>query len=58
MKILAVQVAISGAQLRYSTVEILGYGSQGDRDYLIVYGEPGELVEIACCRKTLICRKR
>ncbi len=27
--------------------EILSYGSLGERDYLIVYGEPGELAEIA-----------
>jgi hypothetical protein len=47
MKILPLQIAISGAQLRYSTAEILSYGSLGERDYLIVYGEPGELAEIA-----------
>ena len=47
MKMLPVQVAIHGAQLRYSTAEILASGSQGDRSYLIVYGEPGEPVEIA-----------
>lgn len=47
MKMLPVEVAISGAQLRYSTAEILDYGSQGDQDYLIVYGKPGDLAEIA-----------
>jgi hypothetical protein len=47
MKMLPVQVAIHGGQLRYSTAEILASGSQGDRNYLIVYGEPGELAEIA-----------
>lgn len=47
MKMLPLQVAISGAQLCYSTAEILSYGSLGERNYLIVYGEPGELVEIA-----------
>jgi Beta-galactosidase, domain 2/Glycosyl hydrolases family 35/Beta-galactosidase jelly roll domain len=47
MKILPVQVTIPGGQLRYSTAEILSYGSHGDRDYLIVYGESGEAAEIA-----------
>jgi hypothetical protein len=47
MKMLPVQVGIPGAHLRYSTAEILASGSQGDRNYLIVYGEPGELAEIA-----------
>lgn len=47
MKMLPLQVAMPGAQLCYSTAEILSYGSLGERDYLIVYGEPGELAEIA-----------
>ena len=47
MKMLPVQVALGGGQLRYSTAEILASGSQGDRNYLIVYGEPGESAEIA-----------
>lgn len=47
MKILPVQVAIPGGQLRYCTAEILSYGTYGDRNYLVVYGEPGESAEIA-----------
>ena len=52
MKMLPVQIAIAGAQLRYSTAEILSIGSLGERDYLIVYGEPGELTEIALAAET------
>lgn len=47
MKILPIGVSIAGTYLRYSTAEILSYGTLGERDYLIVYGEPGELAEIA-----------
>lgn len=47
MKMLPVQVALGGGQLRYSTAEIIASGSQGARHYLIVYGEPGEPAEIA-----------
>jgi hypothetical protein len=47
MKMLPLQIDISGVRICYSTAEILSYGSFGERDYLIVYGEPGELVEIA-----------
>jgi hypothetical protein len=47
MKLMPVEVPISGGQLRYSTAEFLACGRLGDRDFLIVYGDPGELAEIA-----------
>jgi Glycosyl hydrolases family 35/Beta-galactosidase, domain 2 len=47
MKMLAVQVPVPGGQIRYSTAEILSYGYNPDRGYLLVYDEPGSLVEIA-----------
>lgn len=47
MKLMLVDVPISGGQLCYSTAEFLACGRLGDRDYLIVYGDPGELAEIA-----------
>ncbi len=46
MKMLPVQVAIPGSQLRYSTAEVLASGLNLDRHFLIVYDEPGRLVEI------------
>lgn len=46
MKMLPVQVPIAGAHLRYSTAEVLAHGLNLDRHYLIVYDEPGRLVEI------------
>ncbi len=42
-----VQVAIPGGKLRYSTAEIIAQGSNGKRDFLIVYDEPGRVAEIA-----------
>jgi hypothetical protein len=47
MKVLAVEVPIPGGHLRYSTAEILDYGSNGDRSYLVIYDDPGQLVEVA-----------
>ncbi len=47
MKIMPVQVPITGAQLHYSTAEVLAYGRNGVLDFLIVYDEPGSLVELA-----------
>jgi hypothetical protein len=47
MKIMPVQVPITGAQLLYSTAEVLAHGRNGDRDVLMVYDEPGSLVELA-----------
>jgi hypothetical protein len=47
MKILPVQVPIAGGHLRYSTAEVLAYGSCGDRGFLLVYDAPGGLAEIS-----------
>jgi hypothetical protein len=47
MKILAVQVPIAGGRLRYSTAEVLAHGKSGDRSFLVIYDEPGSLVEVA-----------
>ncbi|MGB7200196.1 MAG: beta-galactosidase [Acidobacteriaceae bacterium] len=47
MKVLAVQVPIPGGHLRYSTAEILSHGANGDRPYIVIYDDPGQLVEIA-----------
>ena len=51
MKVLAVQVPIPGGQVRYTTAEILSYGSNGGRPYLVIYDDPGQLVEIALAAK-------
>jgi Glycosyl hydrolases family 35/Beta-galactosidase, domain 2/Beta-galactosidase, galactose-binding domain len=45
MKMFPVQVQITGGQLRYSTAEILTHGTLLDRDFLILYDDPGNLVE-------------
>jgi len=47
MKMLAVQVPIAGGTLRYSTAEILAHGFNLDRTFLILYDDPGRLVEIS-----------
>jgi len=47
MKMLPVQVPIAGGHLRYSTAEVLGCGSCGDRSFLLVYDVPGSLVELS-----------
>jgi len=46
MKMLAVQVPLAGGHLRYCTAEVLAQGLNLDRPYVIVYDEPGRLVEI------------
>ncbi len=46
MKMLPVQVPIAGSQIRYTTAEVLAHGLNLDRHYLILYDEPGRLVEI------------
>ncbi|MBZ5513824.1 MAG: beta-galactosidase [Acidobacteriia bacterium] len=46
MKMLPVQIPIPGSTLRYTTGEVLAAGLLLDRHYLIVYDEPGRLVEI------------
>ena len=47
MKIMPVQVPITGAQLHYSTAEVLAHGRNGTSNFLIIYDEPGALVELA-----------
>jgi hypothetical protein len=44
MKMLPVQIPIGDHVLRYTTGEVLGYGESG-RPYLVIYDEPGRLVE-------------
>jgi hypothetical protein len=46
MKMVPVQVPVTGGKLRYSTAEVLTHGSILDREFLIVYDEPGRLAEI------------
>jgi hypothetical protein len=47
MKMLPVQIDTPGAKLRYTTAEVLAYGVNLDRPYLLLYDEPGRLVEFA-----------
>jgi Glycosyl hydrolases family 35/Beta-galactosidase, domain 2/Beta-galactosidase jelly roll domain len=47
MKMLPVQVPIAGGHLRYSTAEVLAYGSCEDRGFLLVYDAPGCLAELS-----------
>lgn len=47
MKMLQVELPFAGGQIRYSTAEVLTHGSVGERKYLVVYDDPGMLVEIA-----------
>ena len=47
MKMLPVQVPISGGRLRYTTAEVLDYGQNADRDFLILYDVPGRVAELA-----------
>jgi Beta-galactosidase, domain 2/Beta-galactosidase second all-beta domain len=47
MKMLAVQVPLETSTLRYSTSEVLAHGLSLDREFLILYDEPGRLAEIA-----------
>jgi hypothetical protein len=44
MKMLPVQIHIGDTVLRYSTAEVLAY-DEGRRPYLVLYDEPGRLVE-------------
>lgn len=45
MKMFPVQVPITGGHLRYSTAEILTHGTVLDRDFVILYDDPGSLLE-------------
>ncbi len=47
MKMLPVQIPITGSTLRYSTAEVLAHGLIVDRHYLVVYDDPGRLAEIS-----------
>ncbi|PYV23577.1 MAG: hypothetical protein DMG24_13595 [Acidobacteria bacterium] len=47
MKMIPVHVPIPGGVLCYSTAEILAHGHNADRDFLIVYYDPGRVAEIA-----------
>ncbi len=46
MKMLPVQIAVPGGHLRYTTAEVFAAGELAGREYLIVYDQPGRLVEI------------
>ena len=46
MKMLPVQLDIPGGALRYSTAELLATGKVQEKQYLILYDEPGRLVEV------------
>lgn len=47
MKMLPVEIPVAGAHIRYSTAEILTYGTIGHRNTLVIYDDPGSVVEIA-----------
>lgn len=47
MKMLAVQMPFAGGHIRYCTAEILTSGNIGGRNGLLIYDDPGSLVEIA-----------
>jgi hypothetical protein len=47
MKMLPVQIPIPGSTLRYSTADVLAAELLLDRHYLIVYDQPGRLVEFS-----------
>jgi hypothetical protein len=46
MKMLPVQIPISGGRLCYSTGEMLTHGVNLDRDFLILYDVPGRILEM------------
>jgi hypothetical protein len=47
MKALPVCVPVAGTRLLYTSAETLSQGANGDRHFLVVYDQPGRLVEIA-----------
>ncbi len=51
MKMLPVQIPISGGRLCYSTGELLAHGVNLDRDFLILYDVPGRTLEIGLATK-------
>ena len=46
MKMLPVQIPVSGGRLCYSTGELLAHGVNLDRDFLILYDVPGRILEM------------
>jgi glycosyl hydrolase family 35/beta-galactosidase-like protein len=46
MKMLPVEIPIPGGHLRYTTAEVFAVGEIADRQYLIVYDQPGRIAEI------------
>jgi glycosyl hydrolase family 35/beta-galactosidase-like protein len=46
MKMLPVQLPVPGGHLRYTTADVFAVGEISDREYLIVYDQPGRVVEI------------
>ena len=46
MKMLPVQIIVSGGRLVYSTGEILTHGVNLDRDFMILYDLPGRILEM------------
>jgi hypothetical protein len=46
MKMLPVGIPITGSRLRYTTAEVLAHGLLQEWHYLIVYDEPGRLIEL------------
>ena len=47
MKVLAVNVTLPTAKIHYCTAEILTFGKLTQRSYIVVYDDPGSLVEVA-----------
>jgi hypothetical protein len=47
MKMLPIQIPVSGGRLCYSTAEVLAHGVNLDRDFLILYDAPGRVAEIS-----------
>ena len=46
MKMLPVQIKVSGGRLVYSTGELLTHGVNLDRDFMILYDVPGRILEL------------
>ena len=52
MKMLPVALQVSGSRIRYTTAEVLGHGQIGNWEFLVVYDEPGRVVEISLASAT------
>jgi hypothetical protein len=46
MKMLAMNVRLPSTSIHYCTAEILSFGTLGQRSYVVIYDDPGSLVEI------------